>query len=491
MALPDSFVTPFVNTLTSASASAKHASDLPSLPADPRTLITSSTPLALHTGSGASLYASALLPALSTAQHEIILVTCFWAASDSLSALRRALETLARRRIDSIADSNADLPELTVRICFSSRSPWQKLFHTWSRRGHVYPPKDWRGLGLPGEDLLREARMRMRVKSLFFLPFSVMHPKFLVVDGRRAWLPSCNVSWETWFETCVELEGPAVGVLLGFYEQVWEYGEETPRRRRRADGPGTTTAANGGDGETRLSPTLHFTGNPARRIHYFSRAQGTRAAAAGSLPTVILPSSHHRNPRFNTVIPFLPLPFLKEPPPPPTPLNVALQTLFANAQRNIRILTPNLTCRAVESALLDALARGVDVSILTSKGMMVPEQLVTALTTTSRRVRALIAAYERLCAAEGDLESARRVGRLEVSYYRPDPEGGGNGEGEPVVSHVKMVRVDGEFTVLGSGNMDRASWYTSQELGVMFYGGEGWDLWEGPLATRTEVVFPR
>jgi len=28
--------------------------------------------------------------------------------------------------------------------------------------------------------------------------------------------------------------------------------------------------------------------------------------------------------------------------------------------------------------------------------------------------------------------------------------------------------VDGEFTVLGSGNMDRASWFTSQELGILF-----------------------
>ncbi|KAL2111311.1 hypothetical protein VUR80DRAFT_10265 [Thermomyces stellatus] len=477
MALPNSFLGPWLHTLSSHSA--EHAGDLPPPPADPRALVSTSSPLTLRSGSGASIYTSSLLPALSSARREIILVTCFWAPSDSLTSIRQALETLARRRIDQIADGD-DPPTLKIQICFSSRSPWQKLFHTWSRRGHVYPPREWRGLGLPAEDLLQEARVDMRVKSLFFLPFSVMHPKFLVVDGRRAWMPSCNVSWETWFEGCVEFHGPAVDVLLGFYEAVWEPGEAPrPKASHTANGP----SGDAREEEEEAPPTLHFRGNPSRRVFRFPRNP------APSLPTVILPSSHHRNPRFNPILPFLPIPFLKEPPPPATPLNAALLTLFANARRTIRILTPNLTCRAVEAALLDALSRGVDVSVLTSENMMVAEQLVTALTTTSRRVKALIRAYERLCRRlGGDLESGRRVGALEIRYYRPDPQGG---MGEPVVSHVKMVRVDGEFTVLGSGNMDRASWYTSQELGVLFYGGEGWDLLEEPLRTRTEVVFPR
>ena len=33
-------------------------------------------------------------------------------------------------------------------------------------------------------------------------------------------------------------------------------------------------------------------------------------------------------------------------------------------------------------------------------------------------------------------------------------------------THLKMTIVDDDITVLGSGNMDRASWFTSQELGV-------------------------
>ena len=34
--------------------------------------------------------------------------------------------------------------------------------------------------------------------------------------------------------------------------------------------------------------------------------------------------------------------------------------------------------------------------------------------------------------------------------------------------HLKCLIVDDASVVLGSGNMDRASWYTSQELGVVF-----------------------
>lgn len=59
------------------------------------------------------------------------------------------------------------------------------------------------------------------------------------------------------------------------------------------------------------------------------------------------------------------------------------------------------------------------------------------------------------------------VGSLRVDYYEPRAEETRQW-GEPVQSHLKLTIVDGEWTVLGSGNMDRASWYTSQELGVAF-----------------------
>ncbi len=84
---------------------------------------------------------------------------------------------------------------------------------------------------------------------------------------------------------------------------------------------------------------------------------------------------------------------------------------------------------------------------------------------------------------EADTEGilGQDVGRLLISYYRPlrqardgrrrgagDLENGVGRYDEPQCSHIKLTVVDGEYTVLGSGNMDRASWYTSQELGILF-----------------------
>ena len=56
-----------------------------------------------------------------------------------------------------------------------------------------------------------------------------------------------------------------------------------------------------------------------------------------------------------------------------------------------------------------------------------------------------------------------------MSYFHPRAKVAGNSPDEPVQTHVKLTVIDAEITVLGSGNMDRASWYTSQELGVAFF----------------------
>lgn len=65
-------------------------------------------------------------------------------------------------------------------------------------------------------------------------------------------------------------------------------------------------------------------------------------------------------------------------------------------------------------------------------------------------------------------------GRLHISYFDPigGPRGRGREGGEPQQSHLKMTIVDDEVVVLGSGNLDRASWYTSQELGIALFDKE-------------------
>lgn len=45
-------------------------------------------------------------------------------------------------------------------------------------------------------------------------------------------------------------------------------------------------------------------------------------------------------------------------------------------------------------------------------------------------------------------------------------------EGRPTKLHLKLTIVDEAIAVLGSGNMDRASWVTSQEVGVAVFSEE-------------------
>lgn len=131
------------------------------------------------------------------------------------------------------------------------------------------------------------------------------------------------------------------------------------------------------------------------------------------------------------------------------------------------------------------------------------EQLVTAGRTTGWCVRGLVKKYQRAMLERErrmeDLEagSGGTMGSLRVSYYEPRSEAAAKaktgGDAEPVQSHLKLTVVDEEAIVFGSGNMDRASWYTSQELGVAFYSHElvtqVMQSLQSALEGRTKLVY--
>ncbi|KAH7004408.1 hypothetical protein EDB82DRAFT_471167 [Fusarium venenatum] len=389
---PQSFVRPWKELLQSRRD--EQQDDFPSYYVNNvDSLITTSSPKSLYVGTGHSIYTRALLPAILSAKHSVQLITCYWAASPSLDAIRDTLEQLATARVEAKVQTR-----LQITIGFSSFGLFQKLLHPASRDGYIYEPSKWSKLGLPDQLLLQHAGIDLTVKSIFFTPLSVMHPKFVIVDGKRAWIPSCNVSWERWFEGCVEVEGAIVDRLLAFYDRVWAQGDEP---RQISDAPNDIYR----DDAPRL---------PASNA--VSATQSIEFPANGLVPTIFLPSPHHRNPRLS-----FSFPFLSQKDPPVTPLNAALLTLFHNAQRRITILTPNVTSWPVVESLLDALARGVDVQIRTSKGMMLIEQLVTSGTTTAWCLRKFIQRYNALVnqPQSSDPESqAPMPGKLEIFYYK-------------------------------------------------------------------------
>ena len=318
----------------------------------------------------------------------------------------------------------------------------QKLFQTSNTKGRVYSKASWAStLGLPHESALRG--LDLEIKSVFVRPFSVMHPKFVVIDRKEVWLPSCNVSWESWLEGCVVMDGPIVSQFVCFWQHFWArtlksydgvYEDSSPVRPSNSPRFGKIDAG-----------TAHF----ATDLHL------------DAVYSAFLPSPHHWNPRFT----FLPL--LAPPKPPSTPLNQFLLSLFSSARSSIFIQTPNVTSPPVLTAVLAALRRGVNVRIVTNERLMLLEQVVTAGSTTVKRVKQLVKRYEQhkaIVSRSDDEAALQQPGSLQIDFFQAYIKG----QGEPLHSHFKLSIVDEEWVVLGSGNMDRASWYTSQELGVAF-----------------------
>lgn len=466
------FTEPFISALDAAAPI--NAQDDPNYYSRyPRSLITTSTPHTFITGTGSAIY-DALTPLLESTNHELILVTCFWARSSSLDSLNQILRRLSDKAIRRGTD------KIKVRLCFSSCSLFQKLFHNQSLDGQSYPSNVWmKKLGLPDPKDL--GGLSLTIKSVFILPFSVMHPKFIIIDRKSVILPSCNISWEEWFEGAVTLKGKVVDQFLQFYHLFWDRRQDS-RALQATDSDANNTSLD-----------LDLDANTNRKIHLKSSAK----FGLSDIHTVFLPSPHRRNPRFQLFS------STDKVLAPPTPLNSFILILVAKAEKSIRIQTPNITAPPILSALLKALARGVDVRILTSERLMILEQLVTAGSTTSRCIKKLIKRYNRLSSPpphrpSSDEEAAissPKPGALHISYFEPigGPKSRGQEAGEPQQSHLKMTIVDEEVVVLGSGNLDRASWFTSQELGVAFFSGEmartvGAAVDEG-MQGRSRVVF--
>ncbi|KAF2194916.1 phospholipase D/nuclease [Zopfia rhizophila CBS 207.26] len=473
--------TPFVSNLESAVQ--LNAKDDPNYyTTDPNSLISTSTIHSFTTGTGTLIYRS-LSKLLESTAHELILVTCFWARSESLDSLNDVLRVLSDKAVKK------GTKKIRVRICFSSLSVFQQLFHTQRVDGQTYPPSVWaKKLGLiPPSGL---GGLDLQIKSVFLLPFSVMHPKFMIIDRRTVILPSCNISWEPWFEGCITFSGSIVHQFLRFYEEFWERDELSSLDASDLDQTESSRW------KARILETERF-GHWPSVTSFFDNSKD--AERIQDIPTIFLPSPHRRNPRFK------PFASTEKVVAPPTPLNTFILTLLEKAESSIQIQTPNVTSPPVLRGLLRALQRGVDVSIVTSEKLMMLEQLVTAGTTTKRCIKILIKRYRklqsnstpssRLATDEEAAIETSRPGNLEISYFAPvnSPKPRGQEAGEPQQSHLKMMIVDEEVLVLGSGNLDRASWFTSQELGVAFVdmtlARKVKRVVDGQMSDRRKVVF--
>lgn len=159
---------------------------------EPDSLLTGANKIhAFMAGTGLSIFEQ-LQPTIEQAEQELVIITCFWSSSKSQAVLIESLKRLSGKALRN------GRHKIKVFIGLSSLSYLQKLFQTSSLAGHTYPQSEWRKLELSEDDF---PGLDLTVKSIFVRPFSVMHPKFVIVDRKLVCLPSCNVSWEDWVST--------------------------------------------------------------------------------------------------------------------------------------------------------------------------------------------------------------------------------------------------------------------------------------------------
>lgn len=389
--------------------------------------------LAIITGTGYCVYEDMIIPEISKAESEVILVTCFWAPSVTLTAIGNSLRALSTKAI-------ATSRRISVHICFSSSSLPRNMLWRTPPQGQNYPAKTWSKLGLPNVDEL--TGLDLRVTRKFYWPFGIIHSKYVIVDKKVAMFPSCNVSWERWFEICLRLEGTIVDHLLSFHTEFWE-------NDRPASGRAFLEASG------QLSSIQEPRANQPTQEELDSAHEAYSTLLPSPHSPTFLPK--HLKPRsIMSLLPCMPIAPLEF---PPTPLLTATHRLLSSARISIVMLTPNLTEPVVLDALTRALERGVHITIFTNRTLMTVEQVVTAGTTTPRCIRQL------------QDKAMSYNGVLRVIYFDDGPGARpvlqSNKESSPVKLHAKVTIVDAEGILLGSCNMDAASWGTSQELGVL------------------------
>lgn len=427
---------------------------------------TKSTVVSLTTGTGHEVFESLVIPHIERARNEVILATCFWAPSTTRDSVRDALVALSNQAVME------NRTKITVRICFSSSSLARNMLLPTPKGGEIYGPTKWKQkLGLPDPEEL--PGLDLVVTRKFFWPFGIIHSKYVVVDRKLAIFPSCNVSWEPWFEVGVATRGRVVDELMAFHQSFWSSTSST--------GPPTSISGSTSGSSSSSSSTTTSIGQghdgPGDHEHD-GDGDDHNESIDSAARTILLPSPHR-----STLIPFwcrpssllsrkcscIPIPSSATAASSScskTPLLQTTHHLLSTARSSITILTPNLTEPAVLGLLSDALHRGVRVLVWTNRRLMTTEQIVTAGTTTPTCVRRL------------KKMSHGSRGELMVHYFddhqreatTTTPSSGDrrdNHSTTPVKLHAKVTIVDDSKLLLGSCNMDAASWRTSQELGVL------------------------
>ncbi|KAF1817633.1 phospholipase D [Eremomyces bilateralis CBS 781.70] len=432
---------------------------------------------------------------IARAESEVLLATNYWVGSRASDVLREALKELSRRAGERGQKAN-------VKIIYDRGHLKQFIQnHTMvSEREYTHS-----SLNLPPASEI--PNVSMQVMNYHRPAMGTFHAKFLVVDRKVGVVGSNNIQNNENFEMMVHLEGDIVDSIYDNFIISWHEALDPPletlTRPASTQRPPTFEDPEFGKFAENFKIDLSRPQEPrmsdelARSPREFSFSQSIqdevrtvqKLLSPGQGMSAIDALSHHLNEPFggdvktalpdDTPVQFFPLKLHKPHAPVAmalvnrnpwaapnnssihTPQNEAWLSAFRNARHSIFIQTPDLNASVLQPAILDAVKRGIIVTLhlclgYNDAGEMLPGQGGVNETTVAR--------LRRKARESGEDVAGRLVVQWYVAADQDRPIWAGHKKRS---CHTKLMIVDGEVGITGSGNQDTQSWAHSQEINVM------------------------
>ncbi|EME89009.1 uncharacterized protein MYCFIDRAFT_185461 [Pseudocercospora fijiensis CIRAD86] len=430
---------------------------------------------------------------IARAKKEVLLATNFWKKSGASTFVNDALIELSKR-------AGARGERAVVKIMFDRGALKQVLnnhqnvdSNGWQAAGVGIPPPEQ----MPNVDLA--------IVNFHRPPLGTFHSKFMIVDRQIATVSSNNIQDNDNLEMMTHLEGPIVDSLWETFLISW-HNELDPalpcRTEPAATKPPPTyelesfTSLFEPDGKFRL-PEKPFDKDLPEHMPNEPHHDSTMSEEIDRMRSTLRPSSaeksvdavaRHLNKPTNLSVkatapersndlnffPFIPLPNT-EPVPMAmcsrkpyanlnndsifVPQNEAWLSLMRNAKKSIFIQTPDLNAKPLLPELIKAVKRGgVQVTCYVCLGYNDGGELLPGQGGTNEmNANHLFSQLE-----ESEKEN------LNFHYYvAADQILPIHNNFRQRSCHIKLLIVDEQVAIQGSGNMDTQSWFHSQEVNVM------------------------
>ena len=280
------------------------------------------------------------------------------------------------------------------------------------------------------------------------------HDKYLIIDGKYSLITGANVENNNnndprrWHDTGISLEGPVTNSILNAYNSGWTQKNNflyRPSRRKFLVG------ANKGKYKYNREKLKGKRKGSYTLSHYFPKENLSKSFWAG-LNIIAVPQKSKDKENNDTF----------------SPQGIAWTKAFEYAKKWVNVESPNINDDQFLRSIIKAASRGIKVRVLTgwkfNKGSH--GGIIGLLMRTGGYNEKVIKKRIKKMAKKLNLDFITVQKNLIFKWYSKKGKKpvDGNGDG---ASHTKLMTVDGDIVIQGSGNQDTFAWNFSNEFNLL------------------------